>query len=146
MSVWYLLYKTIIVGYLLAYYTWNHITNRRDHEDQAWKYWIYLTDWGYEILIWKMVLEFLMVSARFFSENYYTDEYSRQDRKPFLHETNHFGNQLLWFMTTLSHSIAVGITFAFWVCLYPFTGPPAPGKANFENTNVHLLQVPAEVL
>ena len=60
----YLLYKAVVVAYLLAFYIWNHVDIRR-HENQTWKYWIYLTDWGYEIFIWKMVLDICLVSVRY---------------------------------------------------------------------------------
>jgi len=131
---------------MLAFYSWYHIRNRREGSGVSWKYWIYLTDWGYELLIWKLVLEFALVAARFSSETYYAEEFERVGRKRFWHETNHLGNQFLWLMTTVSHALAVAITIAYWTCLYPFEPHSTSVETNFININQHGVQGLVSVL
>jgi len=155
-SVWYLVYKTVLTCYLLGFYVYNHIYYRQKWGNEDWwKYWIYLTHWGYEVFIWHRILDFGMVVARFASENYYKDEFQKPRensnsveegggdnpafRKPFLHETNHFWNQLLWFMTTTSYTLALNITVAYWTLLYSPTHPRTTLE-NFVNVNEHLIQ------
>jgi len=148
-SVWFLLYKTVLTCYLLAFYTWNHIDYRQRHGDDWWKYWVYLTHWGYEIFIWTRVLDFVLVVARFISEHWHGTKSADEpkEEKPFLHQTNHFGNQLLWLMTTTSYTMAVLITIAYWCFLYPASGHvPSTEIAKFTNFNEHLVQGVASLL
>ena len=139
MSTWFLIYKTVVTGYFVGYYSWNHIQKTRSSEPS--KYWIYLTDWGYEIIVWTVILTYVLVVARYISEFWFEDDFKAENRKPFLHETNHFGNQLLWFMTSVSYTMAASITIAFWSILYPLSGPPPTVETKVENFSVHLVQV-----
>lgn len=142
-SLEYFAYKLFVVSYLVGYYTWNHVSNRKNNQNSPSqiyaspsKYWIYLTDWGYEIFVWRMILDFLMVCSRIVSVQRWPN-YEGQ----YLHETNHFGNQFLWFMTTLSYTIAVVITLAFWTCLVPLDDLSKWTPLSwFTNINVHLIQ------
>ena len=127
----------MLTAYFLSVYYWKHFGNRYQVDKQFHKCWIYLTHWGYEVLVCKTVLEFLMIVARFFSEN----QFKLKGRKPFLHETNHFLNKLLWLLNTMAYSTAVMISTSYWCFLYPSSAPLDTPEEKFGNYNVHLVQV-----
>ena len=65
-----------------------------------------------------------------------------QRTEKFFYERNSLINQLFWFMTNLSFTIAVVITSAFWICLFPFLDTSTWNFGVwFSNINVHLIQV-----
>ena len=89
----------------------------------------------------QLIFQLSYYMKRLLSERWFRSSANGCQGKLF-HEENHFGNQLLWFMTNLSHTLALGITLSFWNDINPYKDRSKwTWEDWFETENFHRIQV-----
>ena len=125
-KAWYVVYKAVFCLYFLSsiIYTWVMDYQHHSHTSNSWKYIIWMTHWGICLICGALCLETVITVMLFMKKN-----------------VNVRIMLFSWALTTMTYTMAVLITFLFWVLLYNWKSPPTYG-----NLYVHGLQVKLEFM
>ena len=133
-SIAYLAHKSIISVYIVICL----ILDIKCSIDGGWFdfYWIYLTKWGFCLLVFSYVYEMILVCIRFFLEK--TEKSDREGI--YFFEKNHCSTMISWALTSIANSTAIAITVVYWQVLHD------PNNQNntlemISTINIHLMQV-----
>jgi len=117
----YLMFKTCMTLYLVSTFAWSLVFRHLGWYVYGAKFWVYLTHWSYTTLVAWSVLDFAMVLQRFSSQLATPNKETPNDQL-WWNSADHWRNRLLWFLTNLSHALAISVTVSYYTFEYPGSG------------------------
>ena len=134
-TIYYLLYKCFLVLFLFTHqitHFWYKIVKQKQGE----KYYLYLTRQGFTLLLVALFLDACLVLLRYFEER--KNKNDSENISKF--KRNHFKLKLSMILTNTTYTLALIITFLYWIFVFPQLDTKEPADA-YLNVAVHLFQV-----
>ena len=134
-TIYYFIYKSFLVLFLFTHqitHFWFKIVIKKHGE----KYYLYLTRQGFTLLLVALFLDACLVLLRYFEER--KNKNDSENISKF--QRNHFKLKLSMILTNTTYTLALIITFLYWIFVFPKTDAKEPADA-YLNVAVHLFQV-----
>ena len=134
-TIYYFLYKCFLVLFLFTHqitHFWYKIVKKK----QGGKYYLYLTRQGFTLLLMALFLDACLVLLRYFEERKNKNDSENVSK----FKRNHFKLKLSMILTNTTYTLALIITFLYWIFVFPKTDAKEPADA-YLNVVVHLFQV-----